>query len=91
MDTFGLRPPVDAAAFALGLNDPRTKYGLPQEIAFCKRCVISNQRPNSAVEFKHTSDSKKKTIHLDDEGICDACRVAEEKRGIIDWRKGSGP
>ena len=33
------------------------KYGLPEEIQFCKRCVISNQRPNSAVEFKHTKKS----------------------------------
>jgi hypothetical protein len=30
------------------------KYGLPAEVKYCKRCVISNQRPSSAVEFKHT-------------------------------------
>ena len=41
-----------------------TKYGLPAEIKFCKKCVISNQRPNSAVEFKHTENSKKTTINL---------------------------
>jgi N-acetyl sugar amidotransferase len=58
------------------------KYGLPREVKFCKKCVISNQRPNSDIEFKHTEASKKKTINFDDEGICDACRVAEQKKQI---------
>jgi len=40
-------------------------YGLPQKVKFCSRCVTSNQRPTSAVEFKHTKDSKKNTMHLD--------------------------
>jgi N-acetyl sugar amidotransferase len=60
-------------------------YGLPREVRFCKRCVISNQRPNSTVEFQHTKDSKKQTIGFDAEGVCDACRVAEHKRTKIDW------
>ena len=55
------------------------KYGLPSKIVFCKRCVMSNQRPTSAIEFKHTIDSKKQTLHVDEEGICDACRNAEQK------------
>lgn len=59
-------------------------YGLPTEVRWCKRCVVSNQRPNSAVEFKHTRDSKKDTIAFDAEGICDACRIVERKRAI-DW------
>lgn len=61
------------------------KYGLPREVKFCTRCVISNQRPNSAVEYQHTTDSKKTTIHFDAEGVCDACRFAERKRTGIDW------
>ena len=60
------------------------KYGLPREVHFCKRCVISNQRPSSTVEYAHTSQSRKQTIHFDDEGVCDACRVAETK-DKIDW------
>lgn len=59
-------------------------YGLPNEVKFCKRCVMSNQRPASAVEFKHTKDSKKVTMHFDEDGICDACRNAEQKEQI-DW------
>lgn len=61
------------------------KYGLPREVRFCTRCVISNQRPNSAVEYSHTKESKKTTIHFDDEGVCDACRFTETKRAVIDW------
>ena len=59
-------------------------YGLPSEVKFCRRCVISNQRPNSSVEFQHTRESKKVTISFDAEGVCDACRVAETK-AKVDW------
>ena len=61
-----------------------TKYGLPLQVRFCRRCTISNCRPNSCVEFAHTADSRKATIHFDEEGICDACRVAEAKKAT-DW------
>ena len=37
---------------------------LPSKVIFCKRCVVSNQRPR---------------IVFDDEGICSACRYAEYK------------
>lgn len=58
------------------------KYGLPLAVKFCKKCVISNQRPNSAIEFQHTKESKKATINFDEKGVCDACRIAEEKKKI---------
>ncbi len=63
------------------------KYGLPAEVRFCTRCVISNQRPNSVVEFQHTRESSKETIGFDAEGVCDACRVAERKKTQIDWNE----
>ena len=34
-------------------------YGLPKKVIFCKKTLISNQRPNSAVEFNHNKNSKK--------------------------------
>lgn len=61
-------------------------YGLPQDVTFCKKCVMSNQRPASAIEFKHTKDSKKTTLNIHDDGICDACKQAEIKDSI-DWVK----
>lgn len=57
-------------------------YGLPHEVKFCKKCVMSNQRPASTVEFKHTKDSKKVTMNFDEHGVCDACRNAEIKEKI---------
>lgn len=62
------------------------KYGLPAEVKFCTRCVMSNQRPASSIEFKHTKERKHTTLHFDDAGVCDACRVAEQKH-VIDWKK----
>lgn len=60
------------------------KYGLPEHVQFCKRCVISNQRPNSQPEYGHVSSSNKATINIDPEGVCDACRVVEAKQAT-DW------
>lgn len=57
-------------------------YGLPKKVLFCKSCVISNQRPNSSIEFKHRVDSKKETINFDENQICDACKVKYKKREI---------
>ena len=37
-------------------------YGLPKKVIFCKKTLVSNQRPNSAVEFFHTIKSKKKKL-----------------------------
>jgi N-acetyl sugar amidotransferase len=59
-------------------------FGLPEEVKFCSKCVMSNQRPTSAIEFKHTKESKKTTMNFDEEGVCDACRMAEIKDNI-DW------
>ena len=76
---------VDLARFARNIQNPEALYGLPTEVKFCKRCVISNQRPNSAVEYKHTRETKKATINFDEHGVCDACNFAERKRKVIDW------
>lgn len=73
------------ARFELSENKLEAKFGLPTDVKFCNRCVISNQRPNSAVEFKHTAESKKTTINLDEEGVCDACKMADQKKAIINW------
>jgi N-acetyl sugar amidotransferase len=62
-------------------------FGLPSKVLFCKHCVISNQRPSSTVEFKHTKDDKKNTIGFDDDGVCDACLYQEIKAGQIDWER----
>lgn len=60
-------------------------YGLPAEIKFCKRCVISNQRPSSAVEFKSTIKDKKEVINFHEDGVCAACHYHDEKETNIDW------
>jgi N-acetyl sugar amidotransferase len=61
-------------------------YGLPTDVRYCTRCVISNQRPVSSPEFRHTPQRRAPTIHIDEEGVCDACRAAEIKQKI-DWKK----
>ena len=59
-------------------------FGLPQEVKFCSRCVMSNQRPSSTIEFKHTKDSKKASLNFNENDVCDACLNADEK-DAIDW------
>lgn len=43
----------------------------PKEVVFCKRCVVSNQRPR---------------ITFNDSGICSACQYSNQKRSVIDWQ-----
>ena len=62
-------------------------YGLPEEVRFCKKCVISNQRPSSTVEFKSKLKDKKEVINFDEEGVCSACRYHEEKEKGINWEE----
>jgi N-acetyl sugar amidotransferase len=64
----------------------RGMYGLPLQVKFCKKCVISNQRPSSAVEFKAKRGDDKETISFGEDGICSACKFAEYKNRAIDWK-----
>ncbi len=47
-------------------------YSLPSEVKFCKKCVMSNQRPR---------------ISFNDEGVCSACQYSEKKDLDFDWDK----
>ena len=60
-------------------------YGLPLKVKFCKKCVISNQRPSSVIEFKASKNDKKQVINFDNRGICSACLYHEQKERDINW------
>lgn len=61
-------------------------YGLPEDVKFCSKCVISNQRPSSVVEFKQQITQIKPTIEFDDKNVCSACLFQEKKKNIINWK-----
>ena len=60
----------------------KTFYGLPKKVIFCKKTLISNQRPNSTIEFTHTIKSKKKTLFIDKKGISDSWKYARFDKRI---------
>lgn len=62
-------------------------WGLPKDVRFCTRCVISNQRPSSVVEFKNRPSDAKPTIQFDAQGVCSACRYQDMKDKEIDWKE----
>ncbi|MGE4553992.1 MAG: N-acetyl sugar amidotransferase [Desulfovibrionaceae bacterium] len=63
----------------------KTMYGLPEKVVYCTKCVMSNQRPASIPEFRHTPEREgAKYMHIGEDGVCDACRFNEIKAGI-DW------
>tara|TARA_Y100001970_G_scaffold250206_1_gene321698 strand:+ start:17290 stop:18516 length:1227 start_codon:yes stop_codon:yes gene_type:complete len=63
-------------------------YNLPSQVIFCSKCVMSNQRPSSVPEFKHTKEREgAKYLRINDKGICDACIQGEIKKNDIDWDK----
>lgn len=44
----------------------------PSEVFYCKKCVVSNQRPR---------------LTFDENGVCSACHYAHEKHHVIDWQE----
>ena len=60
----------------------KTYYGLPSRVIFCKKTLLSNQRPNSTIEFKHTIKSKKKTFYINKNKISDTWKFSRIKKKI---------
>ena len=63
------------------------KVNPKNKIIFCKKCVMSNQRPGSTIEFKSTNKEEKKLISFNEEGVCSACEYKEVKDTKIDWKE----
>ena len=64
-----------------------TLFNLPKKVIYCNKCVMTNQRPASIPEFRHTRyRDGAKYMQIDKKGVCDACRHAEVKASI-DWQE----
>ena len=59
------------------------KYGLPSEVKYCTKCVMSNQKANTSIEYKNIN-GQREFIAFDENGVCAACRYNEIKKQI-DW------
>ncbi len=53
-------------------RNTKALYNLPEEVHFCKKCTISNQRPR---------------ITFDEDGVCSACNFSEHKKHEINWNE----
>lgn len=53
-------------------KNTKERYNLPDDVRYCKKCTISNQRPR---------------ITFDENGVCSACNYAEFKQTEINWEK----
>ena len=60
----------------------KTLYGLPKKVIFCKKTLMSNQRPSSTQEFSHKSLEKKNTLGFDRKGISESWYYAQQKKKI---------
>lgn len=60
-------------------------HGLPANVIFCSRCVMSNQRPSTSPELKK-KDTRIETVGFGENGVCDACRYLEIKKQI-NWQE----
>ena len=59
---------------------------MPLKVKFCKKCTMNNQRPSSTVEFKQKPNENKTTLIFGEDGICEACKYAEQKKSI-NWNE----
>jgi len=53
-------------------KNTQKRYNLPNDVIYCTKCTISNQRPR---------------ITFDAHGVCAACQYAEFKKSKIDWEQ----
>ena len=60
-----------------------SKYGMPEKVIFCKKCVISNQRPSSSVEIKSSNPFNKTGISFEEDGICLHVNFMMKSRKIL--------
>lgn len=51
-------------------KNTQQRYNLPNEVRYCVRCTVSNQRPR---------------ITFNEAGVCSACQYAEFKKTQINW------
>lgn len=56
-------------------------HGLPEQVIFCKRCVMSNQRPSSSPEHLKKSTAVP-TAGFGEDGVCHACLYSDFKKTI---------
>lgn len=56
----------------MGKKDLISMYSLPEDVRFCGKCTVSNQRPR---------------ITFDGNGVCSACNFAVWKREKVDWKE----
>jgi N-acetyl sugar amidotransferase len=61
---------MDKKKIGIGERYYNKGYGLPEDVKYCTRCVVSNQRPR---------------ITFDSKGVCSACNYADYKRTEVDW------
>ncbi|MCA9406926.1 MAG: N-acetyl sugar amidotransferase, partial [Candidatus Omnitrophica bacterium] len=63
------------------------RYGLPRKVKFCRKCCITNQRPDSKNELVHNKDTQNTTIDFSEDGICAACRNKEKQHQGVNWQE----
>ena len=68
------------------MHNHKSYFGLPGDIKICDSCTYTNQKPNSAIEFRFKKDSLKDGIEFLD-NICSACGYSKKKDSTIDWEK----
>ena len=61
-------------------------YGLPEKVEFCSKCVMTNQRPRSVVEFRNITNKKNGLDINTETKICEACSYNLTKNQI-DWNE----
>lgn len=84
---FSTRTPLNLSLYSNCVKNPVAYYGLPQNKQYCSKCVISNQRPMSAVEVVAKPDDRKAHMQFNSKGICSACAFIDQKNSEIRWNE----
>ena len=70
---------ITKSQYSSRANKLKAYYGLDPNIKFCQACTYSNQKPNSEKEYKHEIKTKKPSLKLNKNNICNACYIQKFK------------
>ena len=62
------------------MKNNNSSLWLTKKVVFCKKTLISNQKPTSSIEFNHNLKSKKKTLFIDKNQISDSWKYSRIKK-----------
>ena len=63
-----------------------SRYGLPNNVEYCVKGVMSNQKVTPSKVTRDSAESVKNTLYFEN-GVCEPCMIHDAKENEINWEE----